>query len=142
MTPAAPPPLTGLLETALYAVDLGRSVAFYRQIFGFPVLQQDETFCALDVVGRGVLLLFRQGAGLDGSTVPGGRIPAHDGRGPVHAAFAIPAESLEAWAAHLTSHGVAIESRLSWPAGGVSLFFRDPDGHLLEVLTPGVWRTY
>ena len=25
---------------------------------------------------------------------------------------------------------------------GEALFFRDPDGHLLEVVTPGVWSIY
>jgi catechol 2,3-dioxygenase-like lactoylglutathione lyase family enzyme len=37
---------------------------------------------------------------------------------------------------------VAIESRMEWPRGGKSIYFRDPDGHLLEVLTPGVWAIY
>lgn len=26
--------------------------------------------------------------------------------------------------------------------GGCSVYFRDPDGHLLELATPGVWINY
>jgi catechol 2,3-dioxygenase-like lactoylglutathione lyase family enzyme len=35
--------------------------------------------------------------------------------------------------------GIAIESRITWARGGTSLYFRDPDGHSLEVATPGLW---
>jgi len=37
---------------------------------------------------------------------------------------------------------VAIEGRSHWPQGAESLYFRDPDGHLLEVVTPGIWPNY
>ena len=37
---------------------------------------------------------------------------------------------------------IEIESRVTWPGGGTSLYFRDPEGHLLELLTPGVWQIY
>jgi catechol 2,3-dioxygenase-like lactoylglutathione lyase family enzyme len=28
------------------------------------------------------------------------------------------------------------------PRGGHSIYFRDPDGHLLELATPGLWAGY
>ena len=34
---------------------------------------------------------------------------------------------------------VLTRSVVVWEAGGRSLYFRDPDGHLLELATPGVW---
>jgi catechol 2,3-dioxygenase-like lactoylglutathione lyase family enzyme len=34
---------------------------------------------------------------------------------------------------------VAIEGRVDWPRGAKSIYFRDPDGHLLELGTPGLW---
>ena len=39
MTPA--PPISGLLETAVDAVDLARSVAFYRRTLELPVLLRE-----------------------------------------------------------------------------------------------------
>ena len=136
------PPVSGLLETGLYVEDVARSRAFYARLFGFPVLVEDERLCALDVAGKGVLLLFRKGGTTETVQVPGGVIPGHDGSGQLHYAFAIPTDALDRWAAHLGESGVAIESRMSWPRGGVSLYFRDPDGHLVELATPGVWATY
>jgi catechol 2,3-dioxygenase-like lactoylglutathione lyase family enzyme len=35
-----------------------------------------------------------------------------------------------------------VESRVTWLRGGTSLYFRDPDGHSLEVATPGLWPNY
>jgi hypothetical protein len=29
-----------------------------------------------------------------------------------------------------------------WPEGSTSIYFRDPDGHLLELVTPGLWPNY
>jgi len=71
-----------------------------------------------------------------------GTIPAHDGAGPLHVAFAVTSQELPQREAHLHSNGVEILSRVSWPRGGQSIYFRDLDGNLLELLTPGVWATY
>jgi catechol 2,3-dioxygenase-like lactoylglutathione lyase family enzyme len=67
---------------------------------------------------------------------------SHDGSGPVHIGFGIPSESLPAWRTRLAEHGIAIESTITWPRGGTSIYFRDPDGHLLELVTPGIWEIY
>ena len=74
--------------------------------------------------------------------MPGGTIPPHDGSGPIHIGLAVAAEDLPAWEQRLTAHGVPIEGRATWRRGGTSLYFRDPDGHLLELLTPGLWAIY
>jgi catechol 2,3-dioxygenase-like lactoylglutathione lyase family enzyme len=85
--------------------------------------------------GHSILLLFRRGGSLNHSS-------PHDGSGPVHAAFAIAASELAFWDERLAAHGILIEERTTWPLGGHSIYFRDPDGHLLELATPGVWETY
>jgi catechol 2,3-dioxygenase-like lactoylglutathione lyase family enzyme len=71
--------------------------------------------------------------------MPGGTIPPHDGKGPHHIAFSIAADELAQWETRLADFGVAIEGRTIWPRGGTSVYFRDPDGHLLELATPGLW---
>jgi catechol 2,3-dioxygenase-like lactoylglutathione lyase family enzyme len=135
------PRVNRILETALYVEDVPRSAAFYERVFGFPVLTRDERFCALDVAGQ-VLLLFKRGSSVNPARNERGTIPGHDGSGPLHFAFAIDAAELEAWERRLASLGVPIEGRMTWTRGGRSLYFRDPDGHLVELATPGVWATY
>ncbi|MHB2210868.1 VOC family protein [Methylobacterium sp. CM6257] len=136
------PKLNAVLETVLYVADLERADAFYRDTLGLTCIHTDFRMRAYDVGGRGVLLLFPQGGSLHPIPTPGGDIPPHDGSGPAHVAFAIDAEALAPWEDHLAASGLAIEGRTHWPRGGTSLYFRDPDGHLLELATPGLWRGY
>jgi catechol 2,3-dioxygenase-like lactoylglutathione lyase family enzyme len=49
---------------------------------------------------------------------------------------------VEPWRARLEAAGVPIESRVTWPRGGESLYVRDPDGHSVELLTRGLWTIY
>jgi len=137
------PTVNGVIETALYVSDLDRAARFYQELFGFRALFSDDRLRALSVADRHVLLLFLKGASNQPNPTPtGGIIPAHDATGRIHVGFAISANELDAWERRLTEHGVTIESRLTGPRGGTSLYFRDPDGHLLELLTPGIWPIY
>ena len=83
-----------------------------------------------------------RGATLETVHMPGGTIPPHDGHGPLHMAFTVEADALADWEARLTRHGIPVEGRTKWTRGGESIYFRDPDGHLLELATPGLWKTY
>ena len=136
------PKLSGVIETALYVDDLDRARAFYEEVLGLQALTADSRFVAFDVGGRSVLLLFLRGSAPETIKLPGGTIPPHDGSGPIHMAFSIPAAELPAWETSLGKHDVAIEGRTDWPRGGRSIYFRDPDNHLLELATPGTWKIY
>lgn len=137
------PRVSGQLESSLYVGDLERSRAFYERVMGFETLLREERMVGMAVPGGSILLLFRVGGSTVPSEVPGGTIPPHDGRGTLHLCFAVPLAELDAWERHLPAHGVPIESRVSPQShGGTSLYFRDPDGHSLEVAGPGLWATY
>lgn len=138
----AAPPITGVLETGVYVDDLAKARAFYEGVLGFAPMFADERLCAYPVGPASVFLLFLRGATQETVTLPGGSIPPHDGNGPMHFAFAIAANSLAAWRARLAEAGVEIESEMVWPRGAISLYFRDPDGHLVELATPGLWANY
>ncbi len=138
------PNVTGILETALYVEDVARSSAFYERVLGFRrILEEGDRLHALAVGDAPqVLLLFRKGGTVRPVATEGGVIPPHDGDGNLHLAFAIPADSREEWERRLAENGVEIESVVYPPRGGVSLYFRDPDGHVVELATPGLWEVY
>jgi catechol 2,3-dioxygenase-like lactoylglutathione lyase family enzyme len=132
------PPVNGILETSLYVERPTRSVEFYRRIFGFEPIDIDQEgitdqtrLCAMRAGDRSVLLLFKKGATADTNAT-----------GAIHVAFGISRSQLSAWEAWLSQQGITIELRKTWKYGGEALYFRDPDGHLLEVATPGVWSIF
>ena len=143
MNPAAPV-INGVVETILYSDEIKRATEFYQQVLGLALMKGDgERFQALDSGAHRVLLLFKRGGTLAPQPVAtGGMIPPHDGSGPHHIAFAIAEADYTAWCARLKQFGVAIESEAQWELGGRSLYVRDPDRHLVELVTPGIWPNY
>jgi lactoylglutathione lyase len=122
-----------LFETHLTVRDLDRSIAFYRDVVGLPLALHDReigaAFFWVDDVGEAMLGLWAAG------TAPMGI--------RLHVAFKIPLEDVLHAGERLRSLGVtplsfdATEtdepSVIGWmPAAAI--YFRDPDGHLLEYL--------
>jgi catechol 2,3-dioxygenase-like lactoylglutathione lyase family enzyme len=131
-----PPKSDGILESSLYVSDLLRSVRFYEETFGFRFISDfGERGCAMQAGARQVLLLFKRGASRAIQS-------PHDGDGELHIAFAIPSAELANWESWLQARGIAVEEKRKWELGGWSLYFRDPDRHLIELATPGVWSVY
>jgi catechol 2,3-dioxygenase-like lactoylglutathione lyase family enzyme len=131
------PKLDGILETSLYVDDLEKSMDFYTGVLGLDVVGSwDDRLSALRLADRQILLLCRKGA--SASMNPGG----HDGDGRLHLALAVSKPELAAWEEWLEKCGVEIEERTSWELGGQSIYFRDPDQHLIELATPGTWKIY
>ncbi len=136
------PRVRRVLETALYVEDLDEAIRFYERVVSINPMSCGDRLAAFDAGEGTVLLLFRRGATTSGASFPGGWIPAHDGDGPAHFAFAIRSEDLDSWRRHLSAQGVEVESEVVWERGGTSIYFRDPDGHSVELATPGVWTVY
>ncbi len=130
------PKMDGILESSLYVNDLPRSVRFYQETFGFSVISDfGERGCALHAGPKQVLLLFKKGASR-AITSP------HDGDGELHLAFAIPTAELASWESWVQQKSIPVEEKRQWELGGWSVYFRDPDRHLLELATPGTWSIY
>jgi lactoylglutathione lyase len=127
------PHIDGLFETHLTVSDLNRSVAFYRDVVGLTVAyeipERGAAFMWIGAPGEAMLGLWSIGSspiGLD-----------------LHLAFRSPLDDVLEACHRLRSRGVtplsffATEANepsvIGWmPAAAV--YFRDPDGHLLEYL--------
>jgi lactoylglutathione lyase len=129
-----PVPVTGLFETHLTVGDLGRSLSFYRDIVGLsPALEVPErgaAFFWIGGAGAAMLGLWSLGSAPMGLSL--------------HVALKTTLEGVLGACDRLRAQGVtplsffATEtdepSVIGWmPAAAV--YFRDPDGHLLEYLT-------
>jgi catechol 2,3-dioxygenase-like lactoylglutathione lyase family enzyme len=125
----------GVVETAVYADDLDAAEAFYAGVLKLPVIGRERGRHVFFRVGtRDVLLIFAPA-----TTIQGATLPAHGATGPGHFALGVRAGGLDGWRRRLAEHGVAVEQEVQWPHGGRSLYFRDPAGNSVEILTPGVW---
>jgi catechol 2,3-dioxygenase-like lactoylglutathione lyase family enzyme len=128
-------PIECLIETGVYADNLDQAERFYGSVLGLPVMSKEAGRHVFFRVGKqSVLLVFHPD-----STLTGDRLPAHGCRGPGHFALGIDVRDLDAWRAHLVRSNIAIEHEEAWPRGGHSLYFRDPAGNLVELITPGIW---
>ena len=137
------PAILSILETALYVDDLDRAAAFYEGVMGLKILHSEARMRVYDVSGRSVLLLFIRGGTTEPVQTGGGLIPPHDATGQIHMAFAIAPNTLQLWRDHLARHDIPIEGTSAWKRGGHSLYFRDPDGNMLELATtPGLWEGF
>jgi len=128
------PPVSGVLETVLYVDDLDRAERFYVALLGFRRLSGEPGRSLFLRAGGSVFLLFRAEA-----TARPGPLPPHGARGPGHVCFVVPESAYEAWKAHLPSRGVPVLQEETWPAGGRSFYFHDPDGNLLEIEDRDFW---
>ena len=139
------PVVSRILESYLWVEDAERAADFYKDLFGFEVIGRSSEpgrLVALSVGGSQVLLLGKVGASTQPSVTPGGIIPPTEGSGNSHVAFPIAPVELESWEKQLAEKGIGVESKVKWERGGQSLYFRDPDGNLLELITPGAWTIY
>jgi catechol 2,3-dioxygenase-like lactoylglutathione lyase family enzyme len=143
---AATPTVTGIVEAALHVAEVARSMRFYQDLFGFEGELNSEAIGVLRVPGRQALIFFPRSIVQQPIITPAnaveGTIPPHGASGRMHVAFSIRTDELEPWRARLSERGVKIESTVRWKRGGTSLFFRDPDEHLIELITPGLWSFY
>ena len=131
--------LEGMLETALYADNLDKVEAFYEGILGLSKISRGGNRHVFFRCGASVLLIFNPDETIKPPSPGSLQVPPHGTTGAGHACFRVSGGNLDAIAARLKSNGVAIESEVTWPQGGRSIYFRDPAGNCLEIAEPRIW---
>jgi len=129
-----------VLETIVYCPDLAAGEAFYRDVVGLVAFTRMPPRHVFFRCGEGVLLMFNPDVtSTERVEVAGAVIPLHGGRGQGHVAFRVAAAAMSDWRDRLSSLGVPIESEIRWPAGGESIYVRDPAGNSVEFATAALW---
>ena len=130
----------GVLESCLYAEELESIEPFYRDVIGLEFISRERGRHVFFRCGESVVLFFNpQHTSTQQSSIDGAVIPLHGAHGAGHLAFRIFGEELISWREHLMKYSIIIESEVSWPTGGQSIYFRDPAGNSIELATPGIW---
>ena len=124
-----------VLETCLYVSDVEKARNFYGNVLGLQEHAYEPPRHIFFKLDGGMLLLFRSTE----TDATDGDLPPHGGSGSGHMAFAASSSEIDAWKAHLGANGVEVEQEVDWPNGARSVYFRDPDGNLLEFATPELW---
>ncbi|MGB3243105.1 MAG: VOC family protein [Sulfitobacter sp.] len=113
--------------TVIIARDMAAMRAFYEGVLGFTMSRRLSENWFEYALGDTVLALSNPGLTADDLPVP-------TGTAALQLAFCVPVKNVDACHAALKARGVAI---LSPPTdrdfGHRTLFFRDPDGNLLEI---------
>ncbi len=126
-----PPGLQRIHHTAIICSDYLRSKAFYTQVLGLPIVDENYREARgswkldLGLPDGGQLELFS-------FPDPPPRPSRPEACGLRHLAFAV--HDVRAWSAYLESRGVFVEPiRVDEYTGALFTFFADPDGLPLEI---------
>ena len=131
---------SAILETALYAQNLSECEAFYTNVIGLQLFAKFENRHVFYKVGESMFLLFNPDeTKIVGPPINGAIVSPHGSYGAGHAAFRMKENEIDGWRAQLQKHAIEIESEITWPHGGFSIYFRDPAGNSVELATPALW---
>jgi catechol 2,3-dioxygenase-like lactoylglutathione lyase family enzyme len=132
-------PPDSILETVLYARDLGAVEWFYTDVLGLTVNSAVPDRFVFFVCGRQMLLVFNPDHSRKNDPRIG--IPRHGTEGQGHVCFRARSKAeLVAWRDHFRAKGIAVEHEHSWKNGALSIYVRDPAGNSVEIGEAAIWE--
>lgn len=118
--------------------DLNRSVEFYRSVLGCDVVRQRDDLGLVHLRAGASMIDLVSVEGKLGAR--GGAAPAKEARNVDHLCLRIDPFNEADVVAHLGKHDLApfgsAEVNFGAEGDGLSLFFRDPDGNVIELKGP------
>ncbi len=132
-------PISGVLETVLYAQDLNAARQFYETVLGLECIIQEPDRHVFFRCGNQVVLIFDPRATTQAPRTGSLPVPTHGATGAGHICFRADSEEIATWRYRLEQAGILIESDFEWPQGGRSIYFRDPAGNSVEFAEPRIW---
>ena len=126
--------MRGLLELVLDVSDLERSLLFYHDVIGLPIVErwpEPRVAVWLGTGRHGVLGLWPPESGVPGVGIHGSRGGSH-----VHFALYVESETLDERRKTLIDAGYQVEGPVGFANSNRSIFTTDPDGNIVEL---GEW---
>jgi catechol 2,3-dioxygenase-like lactoylglutathione lyase family enzyme len=131
-------PIRSLDYTVIFARQMAKMREFYGSTIGFPLHKELSPRWVEFQVGSSILALTERGGRFDDPLPPIGVLS-------LQLAFRVAPHEVDQCAATLAERGVAVASPpTDQPFGHRTLFFRDPDGNVLEIyaeITPMAHRS-
>jgi catechol-2,3-dioxygenase len=127
-----------VIETCIYSSDLESMKKFYVDIVGLSVIQEESDKLIFLKAGKSMLLIFDPLR----TSVNNGGLPTHGAMTPpssIHFAMEIEEKEYQTCKEDLGRNGIAIQKEVNWDGKTKSLYFRDPAGNLVELITSGGW---
>ena len=128
-----------IVETCIYSPDLKIMKDFYVNRLGLDLISEEERRHVFLKAGKSMLLVFNPE---NTSLAANSTFPTHGActsPSSIHFALEIEQAGYEAAKNLLVQNKIAIEKEMSWGSGGKSVYFRDPAGNLVEIVTNGQW---
>jgi lactoylglutathione lyase len=120
-------PIRSLDYTVIFARDMRAMREFYETTLGFPLHKELSPKWIEFRIGLNILALTVRGALFDDPSPPAGALS-------LQMAFKVAPDEVATCASTLKERGVKIVSGpTDQPFGHRTLFFRDPDGNVLEI---------
>lgn len=110
----------GVDHVVLHVSDVERAKKFYTEVLGMTVYREDDSQVFMHAGQQGVALFQKQG---DARLTAGNDLN--------HLALNVASGDYETLKAELENHGVAVSGR---PGQDRCIYFRDPDGHRLQLM--------
>jgi catechol-2,3-dioxygenase len=127
-----------IIETCIYYFDLEKMKKFYVDILGLLPIEEERDKLIFLKAGKSMLLIFNPTR----TSVDNNSLPTHGAMTPpssIHFAMEIKEEDYQDWKELLVMNSISIEKEVGWENEAKSLYFRDPAGNLVELITPGEW---
>lgn len=127
-----------VIETCIYSSDLESMKKFYAGILGLSVIQEEGDKLLFLKAGKNMLLIFDPLR----TSIDNHNLPRHGAMTPpssIHFAMEIEEQEYNPCIEVLVRNHIAIEKEVIWSNKTKSIYFRDPAGNLVELITPGGW---
>ena len=135
-----------IVETCIYSSDLVKMKNFYINTLGLEFVSEEKDRHVFLKAGQSMLLIFNPNKTLAATDSGNGdninHLPIHGALAPpsiIHFALEIEKQNYDNAKHMLNEKNIKIEKEVTWDKGTNSMYFRDPGGNLVEIITHGSW---